>query len=452
MTGKKRYNKNVLMQKRVTYYPTALHTWALLWLLLPCQLLWSASTTFMVMPAQGDAQLTVPKAMVRVAQTYDRFIWIDPKETANYLGRHRGETQDFQDTLSQAEALLQEAKALFSKGSDGNINEAQSRFERARVLYRKSLFSDKAFQGMRYAKFYLAMIYLKRNEVGRAKQELIEVYVQDPDRDTRDIPAKQFSRELRRLYDDVKKDYQKLSNATLQVDVAPAGAHIFLNGRARGQDTLRVEGLPIGEHHLRVEKDGYTIFDETKYLSRGFNAFKARLVPLKEYVVPFFSVYPPGKHMSPRDMRFLDAMANDLGGEVFVFIRLTSQGVEAQLYDQRSHSLSEVFSGPDPATLLEALTLQLDERGYVLPRAEEVKTSTALSLRQNSELAQRMEKSRVTRSKKTAGGARKGKSGAVPLYKNKWVIIGGSAVLGAGLYFLLSGSSSQKGDLIWVVQ
>jgi PKD repeat protein len=69
----------------------------------------------------------------------------------------------------------------------------------------------------------------------------------------------------------------------LAVATEPAGAAVYLNGELRGETPLALEGLPEGDHRVRVVKDGYLENSRVVSLRSGdAQAVRVKLTPASQ--------------------------------------------------------------------------------------------------------------------------------------------------------------------------
>jgi tetratricopeptide (TPR) repeat protein len=71
------------------------------------------------------------------------------------------------------------------------------------------------------------------------------------------LDKKVFPPSLIEIFENVRQEVATLPPCVMQVNSAPAGAEIYLNGIFKGVTPLKLSGVPAGTHFLRLEKDGY---------------------------------------------------------------------------------------------------------------------------------------------------------------------------------------------------
>jgi tRNA A-37 threonylcarbamoyl transferase component Bud32 len=59
--------------------------------------------------------------------------------------------------------------------------------------------------------------------------------------------------------------------AALEIDSAPRGAQVFLDGEHKGKTPLRLEGVTVGDHRLRLEQRGYEELEAEKAVRPGYS-------------------------------------------------------------------------------------------------------------------------------------------------------------------------------------
>jgi len=60
------------------------------------------------------------------------------------------------------------------------------------------------------------------------------------------------------------------ATAVLEVDSGPRGAQVFVDGAHRGRTPLRLDGVAVGTHTLRLELRGYELVQAEKAIRAGY--------------------------------------------------------------------------------------------------------------------------------------------------------------------------------------
>jgi hypothetical protein len=67
--------------------------------------------------------------------------------------------------------------------------------------------------------------------------------------------------------------------AALSVETDPVGAAVYVDGKFAGQTPLRIGELPVGDHRVRVVKDGYLENSRLVSVSQRTNVVQVKLTP-----------------------------------------------------------------------------------------------------------------------------------------------------------------------------
>lgn len=89
-----------------------------------------------------------------------------------------------------------------------------------------------------------------------------------------------FNPAMRRIFDGVAESMATQAVGSLAVSSNPSYAEVFVDGVFRGITPLTLDGLGVGEHWVRIVKEGYHSTGEVqKVLAQGDNAYVATLRP-----------------------------------------------------------------------------------------------------------------------------------------------------------------------------
>ncbi|HLG18195.1 MAG TPA: PEGA domain-containing protein [Bdellovibrionota bacterium] len=297
-------------------------------------------------------------------------------------------------TQKTQSSSIEEGTKLLEKGQQAytqlKVKEATDLLFKAKDWFRNHLTDEGAFEGLRAAQFHLAMAYLAGKDSAKAKEEIKEVIVLDPERDSRTLSAKLYPPDIRKLVDGIRADIRKREHGDLEVVTRPAGALIYVDGRSAGASPARVRGLPAGEHFIRAQFEGSESQFTSKFVVSGENRIELELRPVQTAdVSKNFETVNQSQDIDHHRAAFLDQAGLALGADIFLLVSPSSGAVKAQFYDQRSQEVSRPQSDTTPEGLVGKLVQDLDANGYVIAAEETAKKASPLApplVTQTSEL------------------------------------------------------------------
>lgn len=404
----------------------------------------------LVLPLPGEVGLKATQSVEDEFKKNQAVFLIDHAEVQNYLRTQAGSTSKDAGTLSAAEQKFRLGEEQYRKLK---IKESINSLQEAKILFRQNLKSENAFEGLRSTQFYLAMAFQANNQEERAKDELRQVYVIDPERKTRKLPEKLYPPSIRTLLDDVKKEFSQKPTGDLEVISFPPGALAYVDGKSAGTTPATVKNLPVGEHFVRIVLDAKTDVSASKFVISGLNRFEPDLsVTLPQNIYQFFQVVNPSEELDHHRVSFLDSMGVTLGAEIFVFLTPGQQEVTGQLYDQRSQAVSSPISEKSPDLLVKKLMALIDPSGYVVaaPKAQDpMKQPQNESSARASSSPNFEPPTPSPLSEDLARQARRSRDGSWFSRNKLYVYAGGGALLvGAGVFFALSALGGESSNSV----
>ncbi len=99
-----------------------------------------------------------------------------------------------------------------------------------------------------------AAVQQKRGNLEEAKRTLLDLLALGP---TYELDAKRMGREVVSLRAQVATSSSALQRGNLRVLTRPAGARVYLDGEFKGYSPVALQTLPVGNHHLRIERPGF---------------------------------------------------------------------------------------------------------------------------------------------------------------------------------------------------
>jgi tetratricopeptide (TPR) repeat protein len=276
-----------------------------------------------------------------------------------------------------ARKLLEEGTAAYR---NLKLEEAVRKLAKAKVAFRNNLAEEGAFEGLRASQFYLAMSYLARKERTQAREELLQALTLDPERRTRKLSDKLYSTEVRKLFEESRKEVSAKARGDLEISTPSGGELVYVDGKSAGAAPVRIQDLPIGEHFIRVEAEGKEPYFASQTVVSGENRIVADLKSHRK-IDPekYFSPVKSSSEIEQDRASFLDEMGLALGADIFVLLSPGTGQVSAQLYDQRSQEVSPIEKDKTPSGLARKLLSHLDRDGYVTGAAAAAAQSMPVS-------------------------------------------------------------------------
>ena len=406
-----------------------------------------------VLPLPGEIGQSATQAVASELKKNPRVTVIETTQVQSYLRNQQG---------GSSEGGIDAADRKFKAGADAyaklRMKDSINLLQEAKILYRQNLKNPKAFEGLRSTQYYLAMAFLAQKQEERAKDEVRQAYILDPERTTRKLSEKLYPPSIRNLHDQIRKEFSSKSVGDLEVISFPPGALATVDGKSIGMTPATAKDLPVGEHFIRIVSDDQTVDAfGSKYVISGPNRYEPDVnVTAPQNAFQFFEAVDPPTDLPAQRAAFLDSMGVGIGAEIFVFLSAGNQEVKGQLYDQRSQALSSPVSEKSPDLLVQKLLRFVGEDGYVVaaPRADATSLASSaepgpsegpvnLAPRERSENADAL----VRQARRSRGS-----DGGWLSNKKNWLWIGGGVVVAAAGGFLATslGSSGSSNSVLTV--
>ncbi|MCB0308815.1 MAG: PEGA domain-containing protein [Bdellovibrionales bacterium] len=398
-----------------------------------------------VLPLPGESGQKAAAAVSDSLKATERGQIVELPEVENYLRN--------QDGSSKKSGGIKEANDKLKKGEEAyrnlDIKKSIRLLQGAKILYRQNFNSSEAFEGLRSAQFFLAMAFLANRQTERARDELRQIYIIDPERKTRKLSEKLYPPSIRDLFASVKKEFSEKPVGDLEIVSNPSGALAFVNGTSVGATPTLVKDLPVGEHFVRVVLNEQKSAADAKYIVSGLNRYEPDLnliVPRNIY--QYFETVSAPYDLDHQRVAFLDSMGVAIGAEIFVFLTPGNQMVKGQLYDQRSQAVSLPVSEKSPDLLAKKLVSFIGANGYVeaAPKNVTPPTTDLTTLPERTIQTETAETSPI--STDLARQARQSRYGDGSwIRRNKlWLGIGGAVLVGVGVFFGLKSVGSKTSN------
>ncbi|MFO1463736.1 MAG: PEGA domain-containing protein [bacterium] len=101
----------------------------------------------------------------------------------------------------------------------------------------------------------LANVQLGNNDPKRAQESLQEAVRLNPDREITEL---QYPPKTVALFQKVRAEFlKKAKSASLEIQISPAKAEVFVNGQAKGAGPVKLERWTLGDHFILVQAPGY---------------------------------------------------------------------------------------------------------------------------------------------------------------------------------------------------
>lgn len=405
--------------------------------------------TLAIPPLHSTLNKQAVEAIVQSFQKTQEVFVLDSSLVERYL-RNRTKTSTPKKSTKVASITLKEGQEAYRRLQ---IKRAIDLLTQAKLQFRKELYEEESFEGLRSAQFHLAMAFLASKETGRAKEELRDIYILDPQRRARKVSAKLYPPNIRNLYQEVQKEMSRKKQAELYIKTKPPGAIVWVDGKTVGSSPVRVKRLPVGEHFLRLDLKGTDGFFGSKFVVEGSNQVDISLTSEKSIdMAKYFATVTSSNEIDHRRAAFLDDLGVALGTDILLFLSPGKAEVHGQLYDQRSQETSSIVKASAPEDLVAKLVQYLDAEGYVASVGEKHKTKARPS-KKAVPLPTHLQPSQKKTFTEQAQPQRIPKvDQAHPWYQNPWIWLAvGASVLVLGgsilLFTDLAKSDASKSNL-----
>lgn len=106
---------------------------------------------------------------------------------------------------------------------------------------------------------YLGAVYQLRNKTDDARDMIQQALALK----SGFKPDPKFGQAYLDLLRDVRREVSEGHKGSIAISTVPSGAKVFVDGEFRGYAPNAIERLPLGKHHLRLEKPGYLNLGQT---------------------------------------------------------------------------------------------------------------------------------------------------------------------------------------------
>jgi hypothetical protein len=346
---------------------------------------YAAGFAVMIIPPSGSTQAnpSLMDGMIKAFKDTGKFDVVSRQEVDNFVKSRVGTGSG----AKNLDSVFNEAVELLNKGQKFynalKVNEAVSTLSDAKSKFKEALPSiDNESDYSRFlgTYFYLAMAYKAKNMDSQAKQELREMIILDPKSKQRKFSTKYYSPQILALYEQVRKDVYKGEFGTIKIKSNPAGAKTYIDGTYVGDTPIESSKIPVGEHFIGVDKQGYEKWSSSKFTVEGANNLEVDLKQGSGSAQGLEIKLVNSSYEIPKTTaNILDEMGVSLGGDIFLLWELKTKGKEAviagQIYDQRNQEISKAEEakisdlGQPEAALVELagkLSAYLNPEGYVM--------------------------------------------------------------------------------------
>ena len=198
--------------------------------------------------ASGNKSAAALNAMLRAKiKSLDSLLLIEPTQALS------------NDTRSPFEAYLDRAREAFSDAREAYdamaLDKAIARFGQAVNLYKQvgPLLGD--LSEFKKALSYYGAALALRGSADESKAVFTELLTLDA---TYELTG--FNPLVNKVFNTAIEAEEKLERGQVEIYSTPANAAIFIDGMFRGVSPLLVDGLAVGAHMLRIEKNGYEAY------------------------------------------------------------------------------------------------------------------------------------------------------------------------------------------------
>ncbi len=221
--------------------------------------------TVLVLPMQRHASVS-ESVQTRIEEYLRALIEIDPKVRVVYfqpsdLPRPTPAVDDGTGTAGAQVATrthpdIEKARAQSIAGREaallGKYETALTRLMSAQKLFSRHLSDLEDFDLYLDAIFWTSVAFIDGGYVQEGNSMLNRVAVMKP---TLAIDRKDFSKRFVEAFDRARA--RATTGGNLAVDVSPASASVYVDGRLIGTGAQKLSDLPRGKHFVRVTADGY---------------------------------------------------------------------------------------------------------------------------------------------------------------------------------------------------
>lgn len=347
--------------------------------------------------------------------------------------------------IKRAENLLSEGwrdyKAL-------KIGSAIKKLERAKAEFRKLLRSLPTYHKLLTCYLHLGIAYMAEGKKSRGEQEIREMIILDPLRQSRKLKKTYYSPSTVKAHDDLRKQLLAATDNRVVFEVTPPNASLWLDGQ-KINGTL-VKNVPEGEHYIKARMPGYEPMFFTKFVVNGENRINIQLQQQSSVttIADHFKPTPNAFSLSQETTGFLDQLSIKFDGDIVFLFHVTKNekgeptSVEGQLYDQRN----QVVSNIQKVAILDA-NLDVPAKSLVSELVNQINEKGRVALPNSKKNHKKVKKGEINRTLNTRssdftafsdarGKTQKAKLGR-PWYKKWWVygaIVGGAVIVTSSLF------------------
>jgi hypothetical protein len=198
-----------------------------------------------------------------------------------------------------------------------------------------------------FSHLYLGIILHFLGRVEEGKKFIQEMVMLDAERKTRVLPLRDFPPKIVDLHKQITKEVLARPVSTLSVDSTPSGAKVMFDGSEVGRTPFQIKDIPSGQHFLALDLQGYQYYGAPIQVNAGTQNFST---VLKEKNI--FQIYADDAQTESSKGE-LKVIAEKLNVDVLILGQTILKDnnnvtVQAQLFDARSSSFSNVFEETVP--------------------------------------------------------------------------------------------------------
>ncbi len=337
--------------------------------------------------------------------------------------------------LQQRIKEAQEAFVLGKKAFDQlNVQEAVKHFTVSVAGFREGIALLRSNRYLLLSHLYLGIALYVLDRKVQGEKMIREMVILDMARERRNLSSKEFSPNIVTLHQKITKEVLLFPKGKMVFSIEPKQAKVYIDGLEQKMGPEQSIEVPVGEHFIVIEQDGYKPFAQGRLIGPGENRVDVELEEFRP-----FSPFEFAKRNNFVAVDELKQAARELSSNVLLlgefFQNQDAWVAKAQLYDARSNEFSKIMEvnfeersiAKQSKSLGKKIMNQLSNQGFVL---------ADVNLKENEQsLKQHLDGS----------GSSVSSTGRRPFYKKSWFwySLGAVAVLG-GSYYLLKDSLGQK--------
>lgn len=280
-------------------------------------------TAVVVMPldASGDRAAAETGARLRERVRHAPALrWVDPARALSGDPTTREEL-----ALERAEAALADGKKAYDALV---LDDAIARLAQAAELFRQTgpLLGD--LSGLKDALAHLGAALVLRGSAAEAEATFLDLLALDPS-----FVLDGFPPTVSDVFDRATAALDRRPSGQVEVFSAPAYAAVYLDGRFEGVTPVVLDGVFVGEHHLRIEQAGRVAYAEAIAPDPDTTlTVQANLRPIaKAGVLGDLSRAAATEIGRPQTGGQTRELARILGAEVLIAVRVSQSGRDVSL-------------------------------------------------------------------------------------------------------------------------